>query len=301
MVQQDNKEKQEVVSSPPTGMQVVWREFKKDKVAMFSLVALVITIVSIFIAAYFFIDQEEAMKISLRGKFAPPGADYWLGADVGGRDVFGQLIIGAKNSLLIAIVVTVITGAFGIFVGLVCGYFGGWIDNLFMRIIDFFITIPSTMLIIVVITVIPKYNAWAFIAIVSVFLWTGTARLVRSKSLSESRRDYVNASKTLGTNDFVILLKEVMPNISSILIVELTLNFAGNIGIETGLTFLGYGLPPETPSLGMLVSNSRSPLVIENYWWAWLPAALLILFLMLCINYVGQALRRSADARQRLG
>ncbi len=301
MVQQDKKEKREVESSTPTGMQVIWREFKKDKVAMFSLVAMVITIVSIFIAAYFFIDQEEAMKISLRGKFAAPGADYWLGADVGGRDIFGQLIIGAKNSILIAIIVTVITGAFGIFVGLVCGYFGGWIDNLFMRIIDFFITIPSTMLIIVAITVIPKYNAWAFIAIVSVFLWTSTARLVRSKALSESRRDYVNASKTLGTNDFVILLKEVMPNISSILIVELTLNFAGNIGIETGLSYLGYGLPTDTPSLGVLVSNASTPIVIENYWWTWLPAALLILFLMLCINYVGQALRRSADSRQRLG
>ena len=301
MVQQDKKDKREVESTTPTGMQVIWREFKKDKLAMFSLVAMVITIVSIFIAAYFFIDQEEAMKISLRGKFAAPGADYWLGADVGGRDIFGQLIIGAKNSILIAIIVTVITGAFGIFVGLVCGYFGGWIDNLFMRIIDFFITIPSTMLIIVAITVIPKYNAWAFIAIVSVFLWTSTARLVRSKALSESRRDYVNASKTLGTNDFVILLKEVMPNISSILIVELTLNFAGNIGIETGLSYLGYGLPTDTPSLGVLVSNASTPIVIENYWWTWLPAALLILFLMLCINYVGQALRRSADSRQRLG
>lgn len=301
MVQQDKKENQEVVSSPPTGMSVVWREFKKDKVAMFSLVAMVITVVSIFIAAYFFIDQEEAMKISLRGKYAAPGAEYWLGADVGGRDIFGQLIIGAKNSILIAIVVTLITGAFGIFVGLVCGYFGGWIDNLFMRIIDFFITLPSTMIIIVAITVIPKYDAWTFIAIVSVFLWTGTARLVRSKALSESRRDYVNASKTLGTNDFVILLKEVMPNISSILIVELTLNFAGNVGIETGLTFLGYGLPADTPSLGTLVSNANTPLTIENYWWTWLPAALFILFLMLCINYVGQALRRSADARQRLG
>lgn len=299
MVKEKNKQ-QEVVSAPPTGMQVVWREFKKDKIAMFSLVIMVLSIASVFIASLFF-DPAEVMKISLRNKYAPPSADFWLGADVGGSDIFGQLIIGAKNSLLIAISITLITGTVGIFIGLACGYFGGWIDNMFMRIIDFFITLPTLMIIIVFITIVPKYNVLTFVLIISVFGWTGIARLIRSKSLSESRRDYVNASKTLGTNDFVIIFKEVMPNISSILIVEATLNFAGNIGIETGLTYLGFGLPPSTPSLGTLVAFANNPLVMSEYWWVWLPAALFILILMLSINYVGQALRRAADARQRLG
>jgi peptide/nickel transport system permease protein len=292
--------KQEVVSSPPTGLQVVWREFKKDKVALVSLIGLITLIIGVFITAMF-LDQKEVMYIRLRGKYAPPSAEYWLGADVGGRDIFGQLIIGAKNSLMIAIAITIITGIFGVLVGLVCGYFGGIIDNIFMRIIDFFITIPQLMIIIVLITMIPKFNAVTFIAIMSMFMWTGTARLIRSKALSESRRDYVSASKTLGTNDFIIIVKEIMPNLSSIIIVELTLNFAGNVGIETGLTYLGFGLPSETPSLGTLVSFADNPLVLSTYWWVWLPASLLILILMLGINYVGQALRRSADARQRLG
>ncbi|WP_082798990.1 ABC transporter permease [Metasolibacillus sp. FSL H7-0170] len=281
-------------------MQVVWREFIKDRIAMISLVIMIVTISGVFIASLFF-DPAEVMKISLRGKYAPPSAEHWLGADVGGSDIFGQLIIGAKNSLLIAIAITLITGTAGIFIGLACGYFGGWIDNMFMRIIDFFITLPSLMIIIVFITIVPKYTVLTFILIISLFGWTSIARLVRSKSLSESRRDYVNASKTLGTNDFVIIFKEVMPNISSILIVEATLNFAGNIGIETGLTYLGFGLPPSTPSLGTLVAYANNPLVMSTYWWVWLPAALFILILMLSINYVGQALRRAADAKQRLG
>lgn len=297
----EKENKQEVVSSPPTGFQVIWREFKKDKVALFSLFGLIMLIVAIFITAFFFLDQEQVMRVSLRDKYAPPSAANWLGADIGGRDIFGQLVIGAKNSLLIAIAITVITGAFGIFVGLVCGYFGGIIDNIFMRIIDFFITIPSLMIIIVFITIVPKYNVVTFVAIMSLFMWTGTARLVRSKALSESRRDYVNASKTLGTNDFIIIMKEIMPNLSSIIIVELTLNFAGNVGIETGLSYLGFGLPSNTPSLGTLVSFANNPLVLSTYWWVWLPASLLILILMLGINYVGQALRRAADSRQRLG
>ncbi len=105
----------------------------------------------------------------------------------------------------------------------------------------------------------------------------------------------------MGTSDLVIIFRELLPNISSIIIVDLTLSFAGNIGIETGLTFLGYGLPPSTPSLGILVSYATDPGVLADKWWVWLPASLLILVLMLCINYVGEALKRASDARQRLG
>ncbi|MDI2589672.1 ABC transporter permease [Psychrobacillus sp. NEAU-3TGS] len=281
-------------------MQVVFREFRKDRLAMFSLISLVVVIVGVFIWTWF-IDQEALMRVSLRDKYAEPGEKFLLGADQGGKDILGQLVTGARNSIAIAIAITLITVSFGIIVGLVCGYFGGWIDNMFMRIIDFFITIPSLMVIIVFVTIIPKYTVKEFILIMSLFLWTSTARLVRSKALSESRRDYVNASKTMGTPGILIIFKEIMPNLSSILIVELTLNFAGNVGIETGLTYLGFGLPPQTPSLGTLISYANNPLVLQDKWWVWLPASLFILLMMLGINYVGQALRRSADAKQRLG
>ncbi|MER2009933.1 MAG: ABC transporter permease subunit, partial [Psychrobacillus sp.] len=163
------------------------------------------------------------------------------------------------------------------------------------------ITIPTLMIIIVFVTIIPKYSIFEFVLIMSTFLWVSTARLVRSKSLTESRRDYINASKTLGTGNGRIIFTGVMPNLSSILIVELTLSFAGNVGLETGLSYLGFGLPQSVPSLGTLVSYANNPLILEDKWWVWLPASLLILLLMLSINYVGQALRRSADARQRQG
>ncbi|WP_397539555.1 ABC transporter permease [Rummeliibacillus pycnus] len=291
----------ELESTPATGFKVIWREFKKDKIAMLSLIILLLIIIGVFIWAPF-IDQEKLMEISLLDEFAEPGTNgFLLGADQGGSDVLGQLIIGARNSMAIAVVITIITGILGIAIGIITGYYGGMIDNIFMRVIDFFMTLPTLMIIIVFVTIVPKYNVITFILIMSLFLWVGTARLVRSKALSESRRDYVNASKTMGTSDFVIMFKGIMPNLSSILIVEMTLNFAGNVGIETGLSFLGFGLPPTTPSLGTLVSYASNPMVLSEKWWVWLPASLLILVLMLGINYVGQALRRSADAKQRLG
>ena len=290
-----------IENSPPSGIQVLLREFKKDKIAMFSLVVIALLIIVVMIAAVV-IDQAQVMKINLLERYTEPGVNgFILGTDEAGRDMFGQLIIGAKNSIYIAVAITIITGIAGIALGLIMGYYGGFIDSVIMRIIDFFMTLPMLMLIIVFVSIIPKYGVFELILILSLFGWISTARLVRSKVLSEGRRDYVSASKTMGTSDFAIMFKGILPNISSILIIEMTLNFAGNVGIETGLSFLGFGLPPSTPSLGTLVSYAINPQVLSEKWWVWLPASILILILMLGINYVGQALRRAADAKQRLG
>ncbi|MFJ7838233.1 ABC transporter permease [Lysinibacillus sphaericus] len=298
---QHNNETVMMESTPPTGIQVVLREFKKDKVAMFSFVGVTLIIISIFITAWL-LDQENVLKINLFERYTEPGENgYILGADEAGRDVLGQLVIGAKNSLLIAIWVTVIANIIGIALGIIMGYYSGIVDNVMMRIIDFIITLPTFMIFIVLVSIIPEYGVFELVMIISVFQWIGIARLIRSKALSEGRRDYVSASKTMGTSDFAIMFKGVLPNLSSLLIVEFTLSLAGNIGIETGLSFLGFGLPPSTPSLGTLVSYARNPLVLAEKWWVWLPASLLILLLILGINYIGQALRRAADAKQRLG
>lgn len=295
------KVNKEFESAPPSGLQVVWREFKKDKLAFYSLIVIGSLIVGILIAA-FFIDQEKVMTIDLHKRFSKPGVNgFILGADQAGRDILGQLIIGSRNSLVIAMVITLFTGIVGIALGMMMGYYGGYFDQLLMRTIDFFMTLPTLMIIIVFVSLTPKFGVWELIAIMSLFLWVGTARLVRSKVLSEGRRDYVSASKTMGASDVSIMFKEILPNISSIIIVELTLSFAGNVGIETGLSFLGFGLPPSTPSLGTLVSYATNPQVLAEKYWVWLPASLVILVFMLGINYIGQALRRSADIKQRFG
>lgn len=300
-MKKDKKLNENVVKSEkPTGISVIVREIQKDIWAKSSFVILVILFSIIFIGAML-LNQEEIMKISLLDKYAKPMQGFWLGADAGGRDILGQLIIGARNSIIIGFAITIITSTTGIIVGLIVGYYGGKIDNIVMRLIDFLDILPKLMLIIVFITVVPKYNIGTFIAIMSVFYWTGTARLVRSRALTESRRDYVSASKTMGTSDIEILFKGILPNISSIIIVDLTLAFAGNIGVETGLSFLGFGLPPSTPSLGTLVGYATDPEVLSSKIWIWLPASILILVMMLCINYIGQALKRASDARQRLG
>ncbi|MGZ7147635.1 ABC transporter permease [Bacillus sp. BC08] len=298
-----NPEKQnEVVhyEKSPSGFSIMWRELRKDKLAMFSLVFLAILLLAVY-ATSFIMKQEDIVRVDLFAIYAPPSAEHWLGTDYGGRDIFGQLIIGTRNSFTIGLAITILSCFIGLSIGLIAGYFGGAIDNIIMRIIDFVMVLPFLMLVIVFITLVPTFNIFTFILIMSVFLWTGKARLIRSKVLTEKELDYVSASKTLGTPNWKIILFQVLPNLSSIIIVSITLNLAGNIGIESGLTFLGFGLPESTPSLGTLVSYARNPDVLQEKWWIWLPASVMILTLMLCINFIGQALRRSADARQRKG
>ncbi|MED4300233.1 ABC transporter permease [Geobacillus stearothermophilus] len=288
------------IEKSPSAFSIMWREVVRDRLALVSLIILSVILLIVY-GASIFLDQEEIVKVDFLAIYSPPSAEHWLGTDYGGRDVFGQLIIGARNSFTIGLAITLITGAIGLVVGLVAGYFGGWIDNVIMRIIDFILVLPFLMLVIVFVAIVPKYNVLTFILIMSAFLWTGKARLIRAKTLAERELDYVSASKTLGTPDWKIIIFQILPNLSSIIIVNLTLNLAGNIGIESGLTYLGFGLPESTPSLGTLVSYATNPDVLQNKWWVWLPASLLILVMMLCINFIGQALKRAADARQRLG
>ncbi|WP_249870334.1 ABC transporter permease [Oceanobacillus saliphilus] len=284
----------------PSAMLILWRELVRDKLALLSLIFLVLVTVTVF-GVSMILDQKEIVRVDLFAINEPPSDEFILGTDYGGRDVFGQLIIGTRNSLWIGFLVTLLSGIIGVTYGLVAGYFGGHIDNVMMRILDFFLILPFIMIIIVFVSIVPSYNTFTFSLIMTAFSWMGIARLIRSKALQEKELDYAQASKTLGTSNFKIIFTQVLPNITSLIIVTMTLNLAANIGLESGLSFLGFGFPESTPSLGTLLSYARNPQTLEFRWWIWAPAAVLILVLMLAVRNVGEALRRATDARQRRG
>lgn len=278
---------------------LIWREILHDKFAFISFILFFVILITVFIGSMF-VDPSSSAKINLATLNKAPSAKYILGTDASGRDMLTQLFLGARNSFLIAFGVTILCGMIGILIGLNAGFYGGRVDNAIMRILDFFSMLPRLMIIIVLVSLIPKYNVITFILVITAFGWISDARLVRAKTLQQSSLDYVQASKTLGTKNIVIMLREVLPNITSLIIVNLTLNLAGNMGLETGLTFLGFGLPFSTPSLGTLISYAAVPENMQKRWWQWLPASLLIIVMMLCINFVGQAIKRAADAKQRV-
>lgn len=292
---------EESSSLPPLGFEVIKREFLRDKIAITALVILVTILLTVLILPYF-LDMEKAMRVDLFNRFLKPGTDgYILGTDEGGRDVFAMLIAGTRNSLFVGWSVTIITAFVGITLGIISGYYGGKVDDVMMRIVDFIMILPTLMFTIVMITITGSFSMLKLILILAAFAWPSTTRLFRTAALSEASKDYISASKTMGTRDWKIILFELLPNLSSVMITNLTLSFAANIGIETGLSFLGFGFPVGTPSLGTLIGYANNPDTIENKTWVWLPAVILMLVLMLCVNYIGQAFQRSADVRQRRG
>nr|CCC57468.1 oligopeptide ABC superfamily ATP binding cassette transporter, membrane protein [Weissella thailandensis fsh4-2] len=283
----------------PSSMKILWQEFKADRPALISLIIVVGFILFVMIAPLF-IDNSEMMTTNIMAYLTPPGEDgFLLGADANGRSIAMQLIVGSRNSIGIAIGLTVISSTVGIAWGLISGYFGGYIDWGMQRVYDFMMMLPMTMMIIVLVTIINDYNSVTLTLIFSTFYWMGTSRLIRSRTLAETKKDYVSASITSGTKSWKIIFREVMPNISSLIIVDTTLSFAENIGVETGLSYLGFGLPSNTPSLGTLIANANDPNNITQYWWTWLPAAIEIIILCLSISYIGQVMSRAANASQR--
>lgn len=294
-----DKKTQEATKSP-SGAIILWREIVRDKIALISLIFLVLITAFVY-GISLILDQKEIVTVDLFAIHQPPSEEFWLGTDYGGRDIFGQLIIGTRNSLSIGILVTLMTGLIGVVYGLISGYFGGHVDNVMMRILDFFLILPFLMVVIVFVAIVPKYSIISFSLIMTAFLWMGIARLIRSKVLQEKELDYAQASKTLGSSNIKIMFTQVLPNITSLIIVTMTLNLAANIGLESGLSFLGFGFPENTPSLGTLLSYATNPQTLEYRWWIWVPAAVLILLLMLAVRNVGEALKRATDARQRRG
>ncbi len=299
---QEEEAKQEIQTEqhlPPMGFDVIKREFKQNKLATFSLTIFIVILLIAFIAPMF-MDLAEISRVNIFARFTPPGEDgFILGSNEGGQDILSLLVIGTRNSLIIAIAVTIITSLIGIGLGIMAGYYGGRVDDGMMRIIDFLMILPQLMIIIVITTIIQRNDIPTLITVISLMGWMGITRLFRTATLSEASKDYVAASKTMGTPDWKIMFGEVMPNLSTLIFTYLTLAFAGNIGLETGLSFLGFGLPIGTPSLGTLISSANNPDVIQNKTWIWLPAVILVLVLMLSINYIGQALQKASDTRQR--
>lgn len=284
---------------PPSGFKVVVREIVHDKIAMGAFIIIVLILLMTFVGSLF-LNGQNVTEINIADAYYGWGeAGHLLGTDDGGRDILKLLIVGGRNSILIGLSVTLITEILGLVIGLVTGYYGGTVDAIIMRIVDFVQILPQMPIIIVLTTVLPNYNAVTLVLLISMFGWTTTVRYYRSFILSQRGRDYVLASKTSGSSDLKIMFREVLPNITSMIIIDVVLTVAGNIGIETTLSFLGYGLPTTTPSLGTLIGFANDPVNVTTRPWLWLPATVLLLFISLSINYVGRALQRAGDARQR--
>ncbi|WP_066054818.1 oligopeptide ABC transporter permease [Robertmurraya korlensis] len=267
------------------------RKFFKNKIAMISLVFLIIvTLLSIF-AEPLTIPVEETAKINLTQMSKEPSAEHFFGTDKSGRDVFARTLHGGQTSLLLAFSITIAVITIGSIVGATAGFFGGWVDNALMRFTDFMMNFPFLLFVIVLKSIFLESSTATLIFVISVLSWTGTARLVRSKVMAEKENEYILSAISIGCSPFKTITKHLLPNVMSTIIVQATLTLAVMIVAETGLSFLGFGVPMNIPSWGNMLQEARSPDVLTSKWWIWIPPAAVLTGTILSINFIGEGFK----------
>lgn len=234
--------------------------------------------------------------VDISRQLQPPSLHAILGTDDLGRDVFARIVYGARISLLVGFVAVGIATLVGILFGAIAGYYGGWIDIVIMRFVDIMLCFPSFFLILAVIAFLEP-SIWNIMIIIGLTGWMGVARLVRAEFLSLRERDFVLAVRSLGASDSRIILRHILPNALSPVLVSAALGIAGAILTESALSFLGIGVQPPTPSWGnMLITGKQT---LGTAWWLSLFPGLAILLTVLAYNLLGEGLRDAIDPHLR--
>ncbi|MBD1378944.1 ABC transporter permease [Metabacillus arenae] len=246
---------------------------------------------------------HDHTKVDITATLIPPvwsdggNPDHLLGTDHMGRDLLSRIIYGTQVSLLVGVSSVVVAGFIGIWIGLISGYYGGWIDNLLMRIVDSFLAIPNILFTLVILGVFGP-SLVTLILVIGATNWVNYARIVRSEVLSLKEREFIKAAKTVGVKDFYILSRHLVPNVMSSLTVVSTLSVATTIILEASLSFLGLGIKPPDVSWGGILSDGRD--YLATHWWIATFPGLAITFCVLGIIMLGDWLRDIFDPRSNI-
>ena len=257
---------------------------------------LIMAVFAPLLAPYSPIDQ------ALRDKLLPPmwleggTAKYILGTDAFGRDILSRLIFGARVSLIVAALALTVGGGIGLTIGIVAGYVGGIVDNVLMRLVDAAFTFPA-ILFALLLAVTVGQGLGTLVAAISLLLWASFARVIRGEVLALKQRDFVALAKVRGCSPARIMFTHILPNVMNTFMVLVTLNIGVVIIAEASLSFLGAGVPPPTPTWGLMISEGRGR--IADAWWVALIPGLAITLLVLSVNLFGDWLRDRLDPRLR--
>lgn len=267
-----------------------WRRLKRDKAAMFGLVTVgLLVLIGVFAPL---LAPQDPFKVNLEIRLLPPGIDHLLGTDHFGRDILSRIIFGARISLEVGIISSTISLLLGMLFGTIAGYYGGWIDNLIMRITDIMFGFPVLLFLIGIMAAFEPNLTTVFFAIGFVS-WPRMARIMRGQVLSVKENDYVMANVALGQRDFPLILRHIIPNCLAPVIVAFTMGIASAIMAEASLSFLGLGAQPPTPSWGSMVNLGKD--YLRSAPWLTLFPGLAIGFTVLGFNLFGDGLRDALD------
>ena len=237
--------------------------------------------------------------------YAPPSATHLLGTDNYGFDVFVRLMYGGRISLAIGFIVVILETLIGVLLGGISGYFGGWVDQILMRLVDIFNCIPTLPILLIASAMIDSWNVsssvriYLLMAMITLFSWSGVARLVRGQILYLREQEYITAAEVMGLPTWRKIFKHLIPNVMPQLIVSMTLGLGSVILYESTLSYLGLGVQLPQAAWGTMIATSNDPTVLNNHLNMWLPAGIMIVIAVLGFNFVGDGLRDAMDPKAR--
>lgn len=248
---------------------------------------------------------KEGTSTRVFDAYSFPDSTHWLGTDKNGMDMLTRLMYGGRVSLMIGFIVVIISAALGVVLGGVSGYFGGWVDNLIMRIVDIFYCIPSTPLIIILgaamdgMRVDPQIRMLYLMLILGFLGWPGIARLVRGQILSLREQEFMTATEACGISVSRRIFRHLIPNVIPQLIVNCTMSLGSTIITEATLSFLGLGVKFPFASWGNIMNDVSNSYVLTSYWFIWIPAGICLMLTVLGFNFVGDGLRDAFDPKMK--
>lgn len=270
-------------------------KFMRNKLALLGLLIIVVMILLCVLAPV--LTAYDPVKINLSENTQPPSAAHIFGTDKIGRDVFARVLYGGRASIMIGLSGALGGMLLGVIIGSLCGYFGGWLDAVFVKIAELVSIVPQILLVLVLVTIVGQ----GMQNLIFVFMFTGwvaTFRLVRGRFFSLREESFVEACRAFGINNFSIAFKHILPNCLGPVVVQLTLNTAGFILQEAALSFIGLGVPSSVPTWGNIMNSAKEIMVISNYPWLWAPPGFAIALFVLGVNFFGDGLRDVLDPNQ---
>ncbi|QOT00308.1 ABC transporter permease [Brevibacterium sp. JNUCC-42] len=293
--------------TPSYSRSSLWRQsfkkLQKNKVSIVGLCFLVLIFLFCFIGPL--LSPYSLGKINAEMINKPPSMSHWLGTDNLGRDILTRLMQAGRISLTVGLASMVLSVFLGTLLGVIAGYFRGWVDSIIMRVSDILMTIPELPMLFILAAVLSEwkvpsnYRLYIVMIMLSIVGWAGLARLVRSQILSLREQEYIQAAKVLGLRNSRILFRHLLPNILPLLIVVATLRVGGAILSESTLSYFGLGVVPPTATWGNMIDSANTLIDFQKRPWLWIPPGLAIFITVISINLLGDGLRDALDPKMK--
>ncbi|MBD2848279.1 ABC transporter permease [Paenibacillus sp. IB182496] len=272
-----------------------WEKLRRNRLAVTGFVIIALMSLAAILAPL--LTPYDPGAVNLAKRVQPPSWAHLLGTDKLGRDVLARLLYGARLSIVIGLCSALGGALIGTVLGCFSGYFGGWFDKVMLRVSELFMTFPQIILILILVVFFGQ-GVFNLIFIFAITGWSGTYRLVRARFFSLRQESYVEACRAFGIGEASIMFKHILPNTLSPVIVSITLMTAGFILAESGLSFLGLGVPSGIPTWGNIINAAKAIDVIQNNPWLWIPPGVTISLFVLGTNFFGDGLRDVLDPNQ---